>query len=198
MVYVGPSRSMSTRDTQNRGLDAVAITVMRYRSSAAETCRSCFCQGCPVGTNTTSSSPNQACTSLAATRCPWWIGSKVPPMTPMRRRARRGRSPLPPSVTRHLVGQVLGSGVVTAAAEGEQAQHHDQQQGQHGGPHDPRVDPGGLGLGGGAEDTGGRHGAILPCGNRQADPCQPRQRDALENKQRGGDRSRRPDPAGDQ
>ena len=29
MVYVGPSRSMSTRDTQNRGLAAVAITVIR-------------------------------------------------------------------------------------------------------------------------------------------------------------------------
>ena len=29
IVYVGPGRSMSTRLTQNRGLDAVAITVIR-------------------------------------------------------------------------------------------------------------------------------------------------------------------------
>ena len=29
MVYVGPARSMSTRETENRGLDAVAITVIR-------------------------------------------------------------------------------------------------------------------------------------------------------------------------
>ena len=28
-VYVGPPRSMSTRLTENRGLDAVAITVIR-------------------------------------------------------------------------------------------------------------------------------------------------------------------------
>ena len=28
-VYVGPARSMSTRLTQNRGLDAVAMTVIR-------------------------------------------------------------------------------------------------------------------------------------------------------------------------
>ena len=29
IVYVGPSRSMSTRLTENRGLEAVAITVIR-------------------------------------------------------------------------------------------------------------------------------------------------------------------------
>ena len=29
IVYVGPPRSMSTRDTQKRGFDAVAITVIR-------------------------------------------------------------------------------------------------------------------------------------------------------------------------
>src|SRR5262249_10849613 len=33
----------------------------------------------------TSASPNRAATSLAATRWPWWIGSKVPPMIPSRR-----------------------------------------------------------------------------------------------------------------
>jgi hypothetical protein len=47
---------MSTRLTENRGLDAVAMTVIRYRSSAAETSRSDFCQGWPVGTKMTSSS----------------------------------------------------------------------------------------------------------------------------------------------
>src|SRR5699024_7138744 len=33
----------------------------------------------------TSSNWNRDCTSLAATRWPWWIGSKVPPMMPTRR-----------------------------------------------------------------------------------------------------------------
>ena len=36
----GPPRSMSTRLTENRGLDAVAMTVIRYRSSAGLTSRS--------------------------------------------------------------------------------------------------------------------------------------------------------------
>ena len=75
---------MSTRLTENRGFDAVAITVIRYRSSAAETSRPSFCQGWPVGTKTTSSSEKKCPTSLAATRCPWWMGSNVPPITPMR------------------------------------------------------------------------------------------------------------------
>ncbi len=44
-VYVGPSRSMSTRLTWKRGLDAVAMTVIRYRSSAGLTVSSSFCQG---------------------------------------------------------------------------------------------------------------------------------------------------------
>ena len=75
---------MSTRLTENRGLDAVAITVIRYRSSDGATRRPSFCHGCPVGTNTTSSSEKKCATSLAATRCPWWIGSNVPPITPIR------------------------------------------------------------------------------------------------------------------
>ena len=70
IVYVGPGRSMSTRLTENRGLDAVAITVIRYRSSAADTTRSDFCHGWPVGTKITSSRSKYACTSLAATRWP--------------------------------------------------------------------------------------------------------------------------------
>ncbi len=82
MVYVAPARSMSTRLTVNRGLDAVATTVIRYRCSAELTWS--FCHGRPVGTNTTSSRPSPACTSLAATRWPWWIGSNVPPITPIR------------------------------------------------------------------------------------------------------------------
>ncbi len=70
IVYVGPGRSMSTRLTENRGFDAVAITVIRYRSSAGETSRSSFCHGWPVGTKITSSRSKYACTSLAATKCP--------------------------------------------------------------------------------------------------------------------------------
>ena len=60
---MGPARSTSTRLTEKRGLEAVAITVIRYRSSAAETCR-LFCQGWPLGTNTTSSRSNR-CGHLA-------------------------------------------------------------------------------------------------------------------------------------
>ena len=59
---------MSTRLTENRGLDAVAITVMRYRSSAGLTTVADFCHGWPVGTKITSSSANRSATSLAATR----------------------------------------------------------------------------------------------------------------------------------
>ena len=51
----------------------------------ATTARSDFCHGSPVGTKTTSSRSNQAWTSDAATRWPWWMGSNVPPMTPTRR-----------------------------------------------------------------------------------------------------------------
>src|ERR1700712_5644703 len=74
---------MSTRDTENRGFAAVAMTAIRYRCSAGLT--SLFCHGCPVGTNSTSSSSKRSATSDAATRWPWWIGSKVPPITPIRR-----------------------------------------------------------------------------------------------------------------
>jgi len=66
MVYVGPGRSMSTRLTVNCGFEAVAITVIRYRSSAGDA--PSLSSGCPVGTNTTSSSENACATSLAATR----------------------------------------------------------------------------------------------------------------------------------
>src|SRR3954454_2139989 len=75
---------MSTRLTENRGLLAVAITVIRYRSSAEVTWRPCFCHGSPVGTNTTSSRSKRSATSLAATRWPLWMGANVPPITPSR------------------------------------------------------------------------------------------------------------------
>src|ERR1700731_4965983 len=75
---------MSTRLTENRGFAAVAITVIRYRSSPALTWRF-FCQGCPPGPNPPSSSSNKEATSLAATRWPLWMGSNVPPITPSRR-----------------------------------------------------------------------------------------------------------------
>src|SRR4051812_35417687 len=71
----------------------------------------------PVGTKTTSSRSNTRCTSLAATRWPWWIGSKVPPITPMRRRVLpAGRAALSaltaaPSVAVRRVGAGAGAGV---------------------------------------------------------------------------------------
>src|SRR5512141_2764945 len=130
-VYVGPPRSMSTRDTQNRGLDAVAITVIRYRCSAGVTRRSDFCQGSPVGTNTTSSSSNHACTSEAATRWPWWIGSNVPPITPMR--GARGLTRASPCAHR-------GSAVLAPGAEDQQRQQRQQEDDEDGAPDDPVVD----------------------------------------------------------
>src|SRR4051812_33747612 len=105
---------MSTRLTVKRGFDAVAMTVMRYRCSAGDTSRYVFCQGWPVGTKTTSSRPNTLATSLAATRCPWWTGSNVPPMTPRRERADR------------TAGR-CGSVPVRDAAERE---GHEQQDGE--------------------------------------------------------------------
>src|SRR3954470_1724239 len=75
---------MSTRLTENRGLDAVAMTVIRYRSSAGLTARSLFCHGSPVGTKTTSSNPKRPASSLGARVWPGWRGSNVPPMIPIR------------------------------------------------------------------------------------------------------------------
>src|SRR5699024_6192001 len=72
----------STRETVKRGFDAVAMTVIRYRCSGLVTSSTSFWYGRPVGTKTTSSRSKVAWTSLAATRWPWWMGSKVPPMTP--------------------------------------------------------------------------------------------------------------------
>src|SRR5665647_910717 len=74
---------MSTRETVNRGFDAVAITAIRYRCSAGVTSGCCLNAGRPVGTKITSSSASSAAASLAATRLPWWMGSKVPPITPI-------------------------------------------------------------------------------------------------------------------
>ncbi|BAS17763.1 hypothetical protein AHiyo8_60660 [Arthrobacter sp. Hiyo8] len=71
IVKVGPGRSTSTRLTVKLGLEAVAMTVIKYRCSASLTCLCDFCQGCPVGTKTTSSKRNLAATSLAATKWPW-------------------------------------------------------------------------------------------------------------------------------
>src|SRR4051812_12972625 len=168
MVYVGPLRSMSTRETQNRGFEAVAMTVIRYRSSAADTCRSCFCHGWPVGTKTTSSRSNQACTSLAATRWPWWIGSKVPPMTPTRRR--RVAFSAEPSDTQRVISSDhvfessrRRSGVLATGTEREQGQHHGQQDHEHDRPDDPMVDTthGGRRLGEPDGERGERHGAHL-------------------------------------
>ncbi len=59
---------MSTRLTLNLGFEAVAMTVIRYLSSAGETARVSFWYGSPVGTKMTSSSAKSCATSLAATR----------------------------------------------------------------------------------------------------------------------------------
>ena len=61
---------MSTRETVNFGFDAVAITVIRYRSSALVTFLSSLNTGRPVGTNSTSSRSYTHATSDAATRWP--------------------------------------------------------------------------------------------------------------------------------
>src|SRR6476620_1107910 len=150
---------MSTRETQKAGVEAVAMTVMRYLASGADTSRDCFCHGWPVGTKTTSSRSKNDCTSLAATRCPWWIGSKVPPMTPTRRRP--PAAGVLPSLTRRR--HRSRSGVVAAAAEGQQAPEQDQQQHEHATTDEPRVDPPGCSGGEGDErrDRHGPHSTVL-------------------------------------
>ena len=91
---------MSTRDTVNFGFDAVAMTVIRYRSSALVTFLSNLNTGRPVGTKITSSRSYTQDTSEAATKWPLWIGSKVPPMMPMRNRlCQLPRADLRPVVT---------------------------------------------------------------------------------------------------
>ena len=101
----------------------------------AVTSRSAFCQGWPVGTKTTSSRSNQDCTSLAATRWPWWIGSNVPPITPTRRAG-------VPSGLRASPGWPVSSGVVASPAEGEQADQHDQSSSEDAAADDPGGDAG--------------------------------------------------------
>src|SRR4029079_8240229 len=159
IVYVGPPRSMSTRDTVNRGLDAVATTVIRYRCSAGETTRSAFCHGSPVGTNTTSSRSNQACTSLAATKWPWWIGSKVPPITPTRRRPVCGARAAGAAVTG-------GSRVLATAAHRQQGDERPEQDHQGQSTDDVRRDAG-TGLRRERHDSEVRHAVILT-GRRRA------------------------------
>src|SRR3954468_7945970 len=132
---------MSTRETVNRGFDAVATTVMRYRCSVEAT--AALWGGMPVGTNTTSSRSNTRCTSLAATRCPWWIGSKVPPITPIRRRVLpAGRAALraltaAPSVAVRRVGRgpradvPVGDVAVRPRHGAEQREQADRDDGEH-------------------------------------------------------------------
>src|SRR3954463_14091237 len=124
---------MSTLETVNRGFEAVATTVMRYRCSVEDT--AALWGGCPGGTKTTSSRSNTRWTSLAATRCPWWIGSKVPPMTPRRRRR--------------------PSGVLAAGSEDEQPEQDDGQQHEDADAHEPGAQAAGRGL---QDDVRVRHG----------------------------------------
>src|SRR5690606_31288655 len=93
---------MSTRLTVNRGLDAVATTVIRYRCSASVT--SAFIHGSPGGTQTTASRSTVCCAALAATRCPLCTGSKVPPIA-----AIRGRRAAPSLPGVRLVGRAARS-----------------------------------------------------------------------------------------
>src|SRR5690606_7216177 len=144
---------MSTRLTVNRGLDAVATTVIRYRCSASVT--SAFIQGSPVGTKTTSSRSKVCCTSLAATRWPLCTGSKVPPITPI-----RGRRAAPSLTGVSLVGRaarsvadvtvvvrVLVDGLVAVAvgdvavAVGHEGEHEEDRSGDRG-EHPRRRDEG--------------------------------------------------------
>src|SRR5690625_4261053 len=124
IVYVVPPRSISTRETEKRGLEAVATTAIRYRCSARVTARSDL-KGCaPVGTKMTSSSANSSATSLAATRCPWWIGSNVPPMIPIRVGSRVA------AITTHPYQG--GHRSVAAGADRTKAHGDQKQQCQHG------------------------------------------------------------------
>lgn len=68
---VGDARTVDvdTRDGEF-GVDAVAITVIRYRSSALVTCLSSLNTGRPVGTKITSSRSYTQATSEAATKWP--------------------------------------------------------------------------------------------------------------------------------
>src|SRR5690242_11398053 len=145
---------MSTRLTVNRGFEAVAMTVMRYRCSAGVTSTSCLKDGAPVGTKTTSSRSNSAATSLAATRWPWWMGSNVPPITPSRSLP---RAPLRCSVWEMLVALpaivlvgvlavrirvLLGSRVPVAqvvVGPGDEHQHH--QDPEHRNTENPGLSP---------------------------------------------------------
>jgi glycosyltransferase involved in cell wall biosynthesis len=47
-----------------------------------DTSRPAFCHGCTRGDEDDLVEVEEAWTSLAATRCPWWMGSNVPPITP--------------------------------------------------------------------------------------------------------------------
>ena len=63
---------------------------MIYRSIAGVIVVPCLCGEVPVGMNRTLVSSYSIRTDSAITRCPMWIGSKVPPMMPIF----CGRSPI--------------------------------------------------------------------------------------------------------
>src|SRR5690606_27968192 len=89
---------------------------------------------------------------LAATRWPWWMGSKVPPITPSRRRRAVKRT----------------SGVLATAAEGDQGGEQGEEEQERAEADEVRHGPRGLVRGlGGERDQGVHHGG-QPTGRGRA------------------------------
>src|SRR5438067_424016 len=86
-VYDGPPRSISTRLGSRPATSATAAATIAKRSSAAVIRRpALFCHGSLATTSNTVSSARASRTFSAATMCPMWTGSNVPPNTPTRTR----------------------------------------------------------------------------------------------------------------
>ncbi len=98
-VYDGPDRSISKRLISNAGLPSTAASTIATRSPTGEMSRPGLCGGCAAGMNKTRRSPNASRAASATARWARWIGSNVPPKTPV---APVSRS----SVTRRPTGSV--------------------------------------------------------------------------------------------
>src|SRR5688572_27701966 len=81
-VYDGPARSISIRLIAKAGLSAIASCAITNRRSGSLTVPPGLCGGRPAGTNRIRSSFSDSRASSAMARCPMWIGSNVPPITP--------------------------------------------------------------------------------------------------------------------
>src|SRR5919204_3331542 len=84
IVYEVPPRSISRREATTPGWPATASSTMRIRSAAPAT-GSARCGGRALGISHTCSRSATSRKARAASRWPLWTGSKVPPMTPIRR-----------------------------------------------------------------------------------------------------------------